>query len=84
MALAPHMHRDLALHYVGAWVWSSIIIVDEWVIELVLWTTSNRCLTVSSIKRNINNVCWAEQEGCKRIDFPIPFIDRSSKYIQSD
>ena len=21
---------------------------------------------------------------CKRIDFPIPFIDRSSKYIQSD
>ena len=26
-------------------------------------TTSNGCLTVSSIKRNINNVCWAEQEG---------------------
>ena len=31
--------------------------------QLVLWTTSNGCLTVSSIKRNINNVCWAEQEG---------------------
>ena len=31
--------------------------------ELVLWTTSKGCLTVSSIKRNINNVCWAEQEG---------------------
>ena len=46
-----------------AWVWSSIIIVDEWVNELILWTTSNRCLTVSSIKRNINNVCWVEQEG---------------------
>ena len=31
--------------------------------ELILWKTSNGCLTVSSIKRNINNVCWAEQEG---------------------
>ena len=31
--------------------------------ELVLWTTSNGCLIVSSIKRNINNVCWVEQEG---------------------
>ena len=31
--------------------------------DLILWTRSNGCLTVSSIKRNINNVCWAEQEG---------------------
>ena len=31
--------------------------------EFILWTTSNGYLTVSSIKRNIHNVCWAEQEG---------------------
>ena len=31
--------------------------------EIVLWTTSNGCLTVSIIKININNVYWAEQEG---------------------
>ena len=31
--------------------------------ELVLWTTCNGYLTVSSIKININNVCWEEQEG---------------------
>ena len=27
---------------------------------------------------------YMKEENCKRIDFPIPFIDRSSKYIQSD
>ena len=31
--------------------------------EFVLLMTSNGCLTVSSIKRNIHNVCWAEQKG---------------------
>ena len=34
MTLALHMHRDISILGVGAWVWSSIISVDEWVVSL--------------------------------------------------
>ena len=33
MTLALHMHMDINILGVGAWVWSSIISVDEWVVR---------------------------------------------------
>ena len=33
VTLALHMHRDISILGVCAWVWSSIISVDEWVVS---------------------------------------------------
>ena len=33
MTLALHIHMDINILGVGAWVWSSIISVDEWVVR---------------------------------------------------
>ena len=50
MTLALHMHRDINILGVCAWVWSSIINADEWVVS-------------SYFGRRPINVCWVEQEG---------------------
>ena len=65
MTLALHMHRDISILGVCAWVWSSIISVDE---SVVGWYFGRCPINDSRFKakakkkkekRNINNVCWA-------------------------
>ena len=33
VTLALHMHRDISILGACAWIWSSIISVDEWVVS---------------------------------------------------
>ena len=48
---------------VCAWRWSFIIIIDEWVVSLYFGLRPMDVSRFQSIKRNINNECWEEQEG---------------------
>ena len=64
MTLTLHMHRDNILG-VCAWVWLSIINIDEWVVSSYFRQDpiNDSRFKAKEKKKNINNVCWAKQEG---------------------
>ena len=47
MTLALHMHRDINILGVCAWVWLSVISVDEWVVS---WYFGRRPINDSRFK----------------------------------
>ena len=63
MALALHMHRDINILGVCAWIWSFIISVDEWVVSSYFGRCPIDVSRFKNIKINVNNMCWAEKEG---------------------